>query len=95
MPMFITRVELHDADEWEYYETLHDEMEQRGFKRTIRGKKGIYQLPTAEYVCTMSATASDVHTLAKQAANATGKKSSVISCEYLRAAFDLPEAGES
>jgi hypothetical protein len=36
MNRFTTRVELHYADEDEY-ETLHEEMQRRGFSRTILG----------------------------------------------------------
>jgi hypothetical protein len=87
MANFITRVELHQAS-WQDYENLHKQMEARGFSRTIRADDGVwYKLPTAEYVSTTSALVSQVRDLAKQAANATGKSNSVLTCEYTRAAW--------
>jgi hypothetical protein len=49
MATFMTRVELHSADE-DDYETLHAAMEKEGFNRTITSDDGVtYHLPTAEY----------------------------------------------
>ena len=60
MSQFTTRVELHDADSADY-EELHEEMEKRGFTRTVTSSDGItYQLPTAEYNYEGSAERSDV-----------------------------------
>ena len=68
MARFTTRVELHGAD-GEAYETLHEEMESRGFTRFIEDEKGHkYQLPTAEYNLDAAATTEQVRDLAVQAA---------------------------
>lgn len=48
MKNFTVRVELHGDDP--DYDLLHEEMEEAGFSRTIKGGKGIiYHLPDAEY----------------------------------------------
>lgn len=91
MLTFITRVELHDADA-DDYEALHEEMDVRGFERTITAVDGtVYQLPTAEYVCESERTASEVCEIAKAVADATLRKSWIITCEYTNAAWDLDE----
>lgn len=87
MASFITRVELHQAA-WQDYENLHQQMEALGFSRTIRGSNGIwYKLPTAEYFSTGPLDTTQVRGLAKQAANATGKSNSVLTCDYGTAAW--------
>ena len=49
MTNFITRVELHGADE-DDYEALHEEMRAEGFVRWIQDQDGNkLRLPTAEY----------------------------------------------
>jgi hypothetical protein len=51
VPNYLTRVELHDAEEEEDHELLHTAMEQRGFLRQIQGDDGVpYELPNATYV---------------------------------------------
>lgn len=87
MASFITRVELHQAS-WQDYENLHKQMEARGFVRKIQGGDGAwYNLPTAEYFATGSLDASQVRDLARQAAGATGKSNSVLTCDYGTAAW--------
>jgi hypothetical protein len=79
MANYIARVELHDAD-YDDYETLHAEMEQRGYARTIVGSDGVtYQLPTGTYVMrNTNLSLQDALNRAYEAANATGKTSSII-----------------
>ena len=51
MTKFITRGELHGADQTDYFQ-LHDLMEKAGFARTITNDGGTkYHLPWAEYYC--------------------------------------------
>jgi hypothetical protein len=92
MKQFLTRVELHGAGKDDYL-TLHGEMERLKFRRTIRAVNGLdYQLPTTEYSSFGNITAAEVASVAKQAANQTGKSSSVISVEYAEAVFYLDVA---
>lgn len=87
MANFITRVELHQAS-WQDYESLHKQMEARGFSRAIRSNDGVwYKLPTAEYVLSATLTATQVRDLATLAANATGRSNSVLTCDYGSAAW--------
>ncbi len=81
MAQFTTRVELHDAT-WSDYNTLHAQMDNRGFSRKIKSDDGIwYHLPTAEYDFNGEKTLSDVLALAKAAATTTGKKYAVLVTE--------------
>jgi hypothetical protein len=81
MAQFTVRVELHRADE-DDYETLHDAMERRGFSRLITSDDGeVYHLPWAEYNMQDSVTRAQVLTLAKAAANETGKNYAVLVTE--------------
>ncbi|CAE6872148.1 type V toxin-antitoxin system endoribonuclease antitoxin GhoS [Paraburkholderia domus] len=81
MNWFITRVELHSADE-EDYQKLHEEMEARRFFRAIQDQSGTYhQLPTAMYFSqSMELDSVAVKSLAVDAANATGRRSWVLTC---------------
>ena len=75
------RVELHYANESDYQE-LHGFMERLGFSRLITGSDGkVYQLPPAEYVYGGSKSGDEIFALAKQAANATGKRFAVFMTE--------------
>lgn len=50
--MKIVRVELHDlpaSSTLIIYERLHEALERVGFIRTVKGKKGTYDLPTGLY----------------------------------------------
>ena len=50
MARFMTRVELHYAPhDGDDYAKLHEEMEERGFKRTISSSDATYHLPPAMY----------------------------------------------
>jgi hypothetical protein len=92
MSQFTTRVELHDADSSDY-EELHEEMEKRGFTRTVTSSDGItYQLPTAEYNYEGSAERSDVLRKAKAAAGAVKESYEVVVTESNgRKWFGLPQ----
>jgi major membrane immunogen (membrane-anchored lipoprotein) len=48
MARFTTRVELHDEKSGDYPK-LHEQMEKRGFTRTITVKQKTYKLPDASY----------------------------------------------
>jgi hypothetical protein len=49
MAKFMTRIELHDADSNDY-ETLHLEMQKKGFDKTIKDNVNKeYHLPNGEY----------------------------------------------
>lgn len=81
MPRFMTRVELHAADQ-DDYNILHAAMEDEGFSRTITSSKDIrYHLPTAEYRREGNLTTADVLESADRAATITGCKFGVIVTE--------------
>lgn len=81
MTAFTTRVELHDAA-YDEYETLHDEMEQRGFTRTITAGDGTeYHLPWAEYNYLDDRTKEGILALARAAAAETGRRYAVLVTE--------------
>jgi hypothetical protein len=81
MSRFTVRVELHEGT-WDDYETLHHEMEQRGFERTITGENGeTSHLPTAEYNFSGDIKRGDVLELADAAANKTDRKHGILVTE--------------
>lgn len=89
MSDFITRVELHGADD-DDYKILHAEMAARKFSRSIRSDGGeLYKLPTAEYYSFGDLTSVQVRTLAAAAARATGKSFWVLVTELMSAAWIL------
>lgn len=49
MSRFTTRIELYGEPSFKVYETLHAQMEQAGFSRTILYDGITYWLPNAEY----------------------------------------------
>ena len=83
MPNFITRAELHSAS-YADYENLHAYMQQNGYSRTIKADSGnTYQLPTGTYVSVGCFPSADLALQAAvTAANATGRKSSVIVADW-------------
>ena len=84
MAMFTVRVELHKAD-WSDYETLHAEMEERGFSRQVTSDDGVtYHLPLAEYSIIANLTIDQVLERAKAAATATNKKFGIFVSEAIR-----------
>lgn len=81
MTNFIVRVELHDANYFDY-ENLHAAMARAGFSRTIRSDNGtVYYLPTAEYYMSNAGNALSVLKLARGAADAVGKTYGAIAAE--------------
>lgn len=81
MPMFITRVELHNAN-WSDYERLHEQMKKQGYTQTIRSDDGdVYELPPAEYHLSANITRTDATERAKRAVVATSKKGAVFVTE--------------
>lgn len=81
MPHFVTRVELHNANE-SNYQDLHDRMGVQGFFRHISGQDGkIYELPPAMYYTYKEATSENVRQLASNCAAATGRLYGVIVTE--------------
>jgi hypothetical protein len=93
MANYIARVELHAAT-YDDYETLHAEMASRGYPRTIVGSDGVtYQLPTGTYVMRgTNISLQDALDRAGAAANATGKKSSIIVADWTGAKWRGLEA---
>jgi hypothetical protein len=88
MANFIARVELHSAS-YEDYESLHANMQQRGYPRSIKGDDGkTYQLPTGTYVSSAHFPSSPAALQAAvAAANSTGKSSAVIVAEWNSASW--------
>lgn len=81
MAKFTTRVELINADS-DDYDTLHQEMENRNFSRTIVGTDGVeYNLPPAEYNRDGNYTRQQTLDSAIAAANTTGKQSRILVTE--------------
>jgi hypothetical protein len=75
---YVTRVELHGANEADY-EKLHAAMEGKGFSRNIKGNDGLtYWLPTATYHVDTTVEHGDVLNAAVAAANSTGRTNGVI-----------------
>ncbi|MDM1071081.1 type V toxin-antitoxin system endoribonuclease antitoxin GhoS [Empedobacter brevis] len=79
MAEFITRVELTDANS-DDYSTLHEEMDNEGFTKTIKDGNGIeYKLPDATYSYVSSVlNKSDVLQKAKKAASKTNKSYKIL-----------------
>jgi hypothetical protein len=95
MANYIARVELHSAT-WNDYEQLHVTMQRRGYLRTIKAGDGKwYQLPTGTYV--VAATNSSLQNAlnaATEAANETGRQSSVLVADWNSASWvGLPIVG--
>jgi hypothetical protein len=86
MANYIAMVELHLATPQDY-EQLHLNMQQRGYVRKITGEDGVvYRLPAGTYfVSGTSAVLSVALNAAVDAANETGKKSSVLVTDWLSA----------
>lgn len=91
MSTFITRVELHKADDKDY-EVLHASMETQGFKRTIVGSSGkIYKMPTAEYMYDGQLIVKQVFDKAEIAAKTTKKGYWIITTQSSGQIFTLEE----
>jgi len=89
MAKYLTRVELHGAQHGDHaYDVLHTAMGVKGFSRMIVGDQGnVYRLPTAEYQIETGLTTRQVNDTALAAANSTRLKSSVITVQYVEAAW--------
>lgn len=82
MARYITRVELRGSPSAKDYESLHADMEAKGFARTIVGDDGVtYKLPHAEYYADSTLTTSAICNLAVEVAKAVWTKYSVITSE--------------
>lgn len=78
MPHFVTRVELHAANE-SHYQDLHNRMAAQGFTRHITAQDGKhYELPPAMYYTHKEATVENVRQTASNCAAATGRTYGVI-----------------
>ena len=88
MANYIARVELHAAT-YDDYEELHGNMGQQGFSRVIRGSDGKdYHLPTGTYVMrNTSVSRSDALDRSGNAAQQTGKNSSIIVADWENATW--------
>jgi hypothetical protein len=91
MNPFLVRVELHNALYATDYNVLHVAMQKSGFSRNILANDGKrYDLPTAEYYITGNFAIQAIHSLAKAAANSTGKVSNVLVVQFSSWFGDLP-----
>jgi hypothetical protein len=87
MPVFMTRVELHDATPADY-ETLNAAMASQGFQRTIIGDDGQgFLLPTGNYLGQTDASASEVMNIAGFAASMTSRAFSLLATEFERTSW--------
>jgi len=80
MPQFLVRIELHDAEDADDYDSLNEEMETAGFSLTMKTVKGVeYYLPTGEYIIEGGQhTMEKVLEKAKQVAHATMHTHSIL-----------------
>ncbi|QIP56860.1 hypothetical protein [Hafnia alvei] len=91
MAKFTVRVELHKADS-EDYESLHEKMEAKGYKREVKGSDGkMYQLPNAEYVCDKEKTPSQVRDEVRAISESVKRNPSVLVTESAGRAWRLSE----
>src|SRR5579872_5414904 len=83
MPKFFVRVELHDADWPEDYETLHDEMEAKGLHRWAGVEGRQVALPSGDYCGEFGdpVTAQQVARTAEMAADATDYDNEIVVSE--------------
>ncbi|WP_426577690.1 type V toxin-antitoxin system endoribonuclease antitoxin GhoS [Xenorhabdus stockiae] len=83
MARFTVRVELHKADS-DDYDTLHEKMKAKGFKKTISDSDSgnTYSLPTAEYnYSSNTKSKNEVCDLAHDIAKSVKKNPSVLVTE--------------
>jgi hypothetical protein len=88
MSVFMTRVELHGAQDSDY-EVLHAAMVRAGFHRIMTHNGIKYQLPTAEYLVHSDLDAAGVRNAANAAANTTGKTSWILTIQSAGMAWEL------
>jgi hypothetical protein len=80
MAKFTTRVELHDEKSGDYPK-LHEQMEKRGFTRTIKAGGTRYKLPDASYNYDDSndtLTTEQIYDKARAATDAINRKSGIV-----------------
>lgn len=76
MIKFTVRIELHETND---YSPLHEQMEQRGFLRTIEATNGsIYSLPPGEYNEISDRTGKEVRSDAVAAIRAINERGAVL-----------------
>ena len=82
MTNYTVRIELHSSLYAPDFETLHREMRNEGFGRTITSGSGIiYHLPRGEYNRSTTEGRSEVLSAAERAVAATGKTAEVLVTE--------------
>lgn len=92
MAEFTVRVELHKADS-EDYESLHEKMAAKGYKREVKGSNGkMYQLPNAEYVCDKEKTSSQIRDEVAVISGSVKSNPSVLVTESIRRSWLLSKA---
>ncbi|ENG0954564.1 hypothetical protein ABSL26_004412 [Yersinia enterocolitica] len=91
MADFTIRVELHDADS-DDYETLHEKMNAKGYKKEISTEGKTYKLPTAEYVCSKDLSTSEIRDDVLRIANSVKPKSDVLVTKSAGRAWSLNRA---
>lgn len=91
MGKFTTRIELRDATPKDY-EQLDKGMQLLGFTKILKSDDGShYSLPTGEFFKDVNAPIKEVYNEAEKAANNTGKKNWIITCETINRMWKLPE----
>jgi hypothetical protein len=82
MARYITRVELHEAKVPRDTDALQKAMLEEGFVATIKGGSGqLYRLPTGEFYRDEEVTMAEVLQFAKNAAERTGRRFSILVSE--------------
>lgn len=69
MTNYTVRVELHDADDGNEYDELHEAMRLKGFSRSININGNRYKLPSAEYSMVSDLSGTEILKKAEAAAN--------------------------
>lgn len=91
MGKFTTRIELRDAT-MDDYELLDKEMLQLGFTKILKSDDGShFALPVGEFFKDSKSPIKDVYKEAEKAANGTGKKNWIITCETINRMWKLQE----
>ena len=77
MASFTTQIKIHDEKPGDDY-TLRDEMQRRGFTRTIKGSDAVYLLPNATYNFVGEIDEQAVYDKAMQAVTALGRTGGIV-----------------
>lgn len=91
MALYVVRVELHRADASDYGR-LHAAMASKGFSRQLLIDGIKFDLPSAEYAVDSASSGAQVLSVAKSAANSTGRTSWILVSQATNAFGDLPKA---